>query len=72
MELPTMTIKLIRAAAIAAAALLTSTLLPSAAQAATHRQFQTINSGSCLRPGNKFQDVERTSAAPFRPPTETR
>lgn len=56
-----MTFKLIRATAIAAAILTTTTLLPSAAHAASYRQFRTINSGYCLRPHSSFLDVRANS-----------
>src|SRR4051794_11372976 len=58
-----MTTKLVRIAAIAAAAILTTTLLPSAAQAVGYRQFRTIKSGYCLRPYASFLDVRANSCS---------
>jgi len=56
--------KLIRVAAIAAAAIAIATamLVPSAAHAASYRQFRTINKGYCLRPYT-FLDVRANSCS---------
>jgi hypothetical protein len=57
-----MSMKLIRVAALAAAAVATTMLLPAAAHAATsYRQFRTIHSGYCLRPYSSFLDVRANS-----------